>query len=89
MRRFISGPGIMRLTGTPRATVNDRLHAGTYGHTFRRGRVLFADVEGVEDYHGVTFEEAQIEAATAGRLDRLIAIPMPKPETPAEAPDAP
>ena len=78
MRRFISGPTISRLTGTPRMTVNDRLRAGSYGptfRTFRRGRIVFADVEGVEYFHGVPFTDAQLEAAIAGYPERIITIP--------------
>jgi hypothetical protein len=65
-------------------TVHHRLRAGAYGRTVRVGRIIFADVEGVEDFHGVTFEQAQL-AAAAGKTDRLIAIPMPiDPEIAAE-----
>ena len=81
MRRFISGPAIARLTGTPRMTVHHRLRAGVYGATYRPGRIIFADLEGVEDYHGVPFTDEQLATAAAGLPDRLIVIPlMPDPE---------
>ena len=88
MRRLISGPAIVRLTGTPRMTVHHRLRAGVYGATFRPGRIIFADLEGVEDSTAVPFADEQLAAAAAGLPDRLIVIPlMPDPKW--RPPDAP
>jgi hypothetical protein len=74
MHRFISGPVIARLTGTHRMTVNDRLRAGTYGPTFRRGRIVYAELASVERFAGVTFTDKLIEDTCQGKTDRFIII---------------
>jgi hypothetical protein len=74
MRRFASGPAIARLTDTPRMTVNDRLRAGKYGPTFRRGRLVYADLAEVERVAGRTFTEDNIAFAVDGQPDRLLEI---------------
>jgi hypothetical protein len=81
MRGYISGPAISRLTGTHRMTVNDRLRAGAYGQTFRRGRIVFADIEAVEDFHGVPFTDEQLATATGGLPDRLLIMSPPETKT--------
>ena len=77
MRRYLCGAAICRLTLTPKMTVSDRLSAGYYGPTFRRGRRLYTALEAVEGRHGLSFSEAQLEAAAEGRHGRILSIPEP------------
>ena len=55
-------------------TVNDRLRAGTYGPTFRRGRIVYAELASVERFAGVTFTDKLIEDTCQGKTDRFIII---------------
>ena len=80
MHRYISGPAISHLTLTHRMVVNDRLRACTSGQPFRCGRIVYADLEAVERLAGMTFSDAQIEAALEGRSDRLITVETPPTE---------
>jgi hypothetical protein len=78
MRRFISGPTIAALTQTQRMTVNYRLRAGRYGHVYRIGRIVYADLAAVECAEGATYSERQLDLASAGLPDRILTIREPK-----------
>ena len=69
-------------------TAHHRLRAGVYGQTFCRGRVLFADVEAVENFHAVPFTDEQLAAAAGCLPDRLIVIPPMPNRNPWRPPDA-
>ncbi len=74
MRKFVSGPTIAALTQTPRMTINDRLRAGSYGPTYRCGRVVYAALENVEKFAGQKFTDDQLETASAGLPDRIVTV---------------
>ena len=72
MRRYLCTSAIAKLTAAPLMTACDRLKAGRYGLTVRRGRCVFAALEMVEQATGLRFTEAQIEAATEGHPGRVL-----------------
>ena len=74
-RRFVSVPTIARLILRPSMTVRDHIHGGRYGRTFRVGQIVYVDLAEVARVEGCEFSEAQIDAASAGLPDRVIAIP--------------
>jgi hypothetical protein len=71
---YVSGPAAARLNVCSRMTVNERMRAGAYGELLRRGRVFYARVDAIERHAGTRFSTEQIEAAVAGRPDRLLTI---------------
>jgi hypothetical protein len=73
-RRLVSGPLIAQLLGLHRMSVNQALRACRYGPTFRRGRVVYVDLAGVENFAGLTFTDRVIEDACQGKTDRCIII---------------
>ncbi len=74
MRTFVSGPTIAALTQTPRMTINDRLRAGSFGPTYKCGRIVYVALEGVEKYLGITFTDKQLKAASRGLADRIVEV---------------
>ncbi len=66
MRKFISGPTIAALTQTLWMTINDRLRSGSFGPTYKCGRIVYVALENVEKATGLKLSEQQIEAASAG-----------------------
>ena len=55
-------------------TIYSRVAAGKYGRVIRHGRTPYVAISGVEAFHNVKFTQAQLELATAGKLDRLLVI---------------
>jgi hypothetical protein len=75
LRRFVSGPCIARLLGCHRDSVNEAMHAGRYGRTFKCGRIFYVALAEVERVHGLNFPDDQLDRASDGLPDRILTIP--------------
>ncbi len=55
-------------------TINDRLRSGSFGPTYKCGRIVYVALENVDKATGLKLSEQQIEAASAGLPDRILRI---------------
>jgi hypothetical protein len=77
LHRFASGPLIARLLMRHRMSVNEAMRIGTYGPTFFRGRIRYADLAAVEAFYGFRFTDNQIERASEGKPERVLRVSYP------------
>jgi hypothetical protein len=81
-RTYVSPSVIAALERKVRTTALRRMLAGYYGPIVRRGRrnTPYVPLAAVEDFHGVTFDDVQVEIAVAGKPNRLLTIPESESE---------
>ena len=79
-RTYISPPVIAILQDKVRTTALRQMLAGHYGPIIRRGRrnTPYVPLTAVADYHGINITAEQLEAAVAGKPDRIITEPAPE-----------
>jgi hypothetical protein len=73
-RILLSPPAIAALLCRDRVTAWRHVVAGNFGPTFRRGRIVYVDLAGVENFAGMTFTDKLIEDACQGKTDPCIII---------------
>jgi hypothetical protein len=70
MSALISGPLIAKLCLRTRKWSHELMRAGRFGPVVERNGVLFAELAGVEQHLGLSFDERQITAI--GRPDQYV-----------------
>jgi hypothetical protein len=72
MSTLVSGSLIARLCLHTRKWAHEHLRRGSFGPVIERNGVLFAELAGVEQHLGLSFDQAQIVAA--GRPDQYVIL---------------